>query len=52
MGNAHLSLGLYDKAIESLEAALAISREIKDRPGEGSCLGKLGNAYHDLGLYA
>ena len=51
LGSAYDSLGQYDKAVEHLTAALAISREIGDRRGEGSWLGNLGNAYFSLGQY-
>ena len=37
------------RAIEYHEQALAISREIGDRRGEGNDLGNLGNAYKNLG---
>jgi tetratricopeptide (TPR) repeat protein len=36
------SLGQYEKAIEHYNQALAISREIGDRQGEGNRLGNLG----------
>ena len=52
LGNAYDSLGQYDKAIEHYNQALAISREIGDRQGEGSILGNLGSAYDSLGDYA
>ena len=42
LGTAYDSLGQYDKATEHLTAALAISREIGDRQGEGSGLANLG----------
>jgi CHAT domain-containing protein/Tfp pilus assembly protein PilF len=44
-------LGDYNEAIKSHSSALAIMREIKDRPGEGQVLGNLGNAYEALGNY-
>ena len=37
------------RAIEYYEQALAISREIGDRRGEGNDLGNLGTAHHGLG---
>jgi CHAT domain-containing protein/tetratricopeptide (TPR) repeat protein len=49
LGNAHQSLGDHPKAIEHHTAALAISREIGDRQGEGSYLGNLGGAHQSLG---
>ncbi|MCF3643571.1 CHAT domain-containing protein [Planktothrix agardhii] len=41
----------YQAAIQSLETALNIFREIGDRNGEGKALIALGNAYSDLGQY-
>jgi tetratricopeptide (TPR) repeat protein len=38
-----------ERAIEHYQQALAISREIGDRRGEGNRLGNLGLAYADLG---
>ncbi|MBI1881436.1 MAG: tetratricopeptide repeat protein, partial [Chloroflexi bacterium] len=37
------------RAIEYLEQALVIAREIGDRRNEGTWLGNLGNAYKDQG---
>ena len=51
LGNTYRDLGQYDKAIEHYNQALAISREIGHRRGEGSALGNLGNAYNSLGQY-
>ncbi len=51
LGSAYNSLGQYEKAIDHHMQALAISREIHDRRGEGSRLGNLGNAYNSLGQY-
>ena len=51
MGKIYLSLGSYTKAIEYHEQSLAITREIKNRDGEGSALEDLGNAYLFLGNY-
>lgn len=45
----HILLGEYRKSIGFSEKALAISREIKDRAGEGRHLGNLGVAYSALG---
>uniref|UniRef100_A0A1J1JF88 Tetratricopeptide TPR_2 repeat protein n=1 Tax=Planktothrix agardhii TaxID=1160 RepID=A0A1J1JF88_PLAAG len=41
----------YQAAIQSLETALNIFREIGDRNGEGFALGNLGIAYNRLGQY-
>ena len=49
--NAYYSLGQYEKAIEHHKQALAISREIGDRQGEGNHLGNLGLVYINLGQY-
>ncbi|WXT99576.1 MAG: hypothetical protein Ctma_0276 [Catillopecten margaritatus gill symbiont] len=46
---AYARLGKVDKAIEYYQQALEISREIKDRQGEGNRLGNLGLAYARLG---
>ncbi|HQR31972.1 MAG TPA: tetratricopeptide repeat protein [Blastocatellia bacterium] len=43
------SMGQAEATIQSYERALAISREIGDRRGEGADLGNLGNAYASLG---
>jgi tetratricopeptide (TPR) repeat protein len=43
------SQGQAEAALRSIERALAISREIGDRRGEGADLGNLGNAYASLG---
>ncbi|EOD39971.1 hypothetical protein EMIHUDRAFT_69905, partial [Emiliania huxleyi CCMP1516] len=51
LGDAYRRLGQYKKAIEHHTMALAISREIGDREGEGNHLGNLGNAYDSLGQY-
>ncbi|MDX6613027.1 MAG: hypothetical protein QOD75_2213, partial [Blastocatellia bacterium] len=51
LGNAYHRLGRYEKAIEFYEQALAISREVKDREGEGVILGYLGDVHNDLGRY-
>ena len=42
-------MGQVERAIEYYQQALAISREIGDRRGEGKGLGNLGNAYYNLG---
>jgi tetratricopeptide (TPR) repeat protein len=51
LGLAYDSLGQYERAIDFHQQSLAISREIKDRLGEGASLGNLGNAYLSLGQY-
>lgn len=51
LGNAHMDLGEYRKAIEFYERALNISKEIGDRLGEGRSLGNLGNTYRILGEF-
>jgi len=51
LGNAYLSLGQYDRAIEFYTQGLAIAQEIGDRNGEGTWLGALGIAYDNLGQY-
>jgi len=49
LGNAYLSLGEVERAIEFYQQALVIARQIGDRRGEGNSLGNLGNAYLSLG---
>jgi tetratricopeptide (TPR) repeat protein len=49
LGEYYRSLGEFTKAIEVLEQALAIAREMSDRGGEATDLGHLGNCYYDLG---
>ncbi len=49
LGNAYTELGEARKAIKYYDQALAITREIRDRRGEGANLGNLGNAYVELG---
>ena len=49
LGNAYAALGHAEQAIEYYGQALAISREIGDRRGEGNSLGNLGIAYAALG---
>jgi tetratricopeptide (TPR) repeat protein len=49
LGNAYHDLGQVERAIEYLEQALAIARDIGDRSLEGNQLGNLGNAYKDMG---
>ncbi len=50
LGQAHLSLGNYDKAIDYLQQVLALARKNKD--GEVSALGNLGLPYLMLGDYS
>jgi len=45
LGNANLTLGKYEKAIEYYEQALAIARENKIRTQEGTALSNIGSAY-------
>ncbi len=49
VGLAHQRLGEVEKAIGYQEQALAISREIDDRQGEGTRLGNLSIGYARLG---
>jgi tetratricopeptide (TPR) repeat protein len=49
LGNAYLSIGQVERAIEYYEQALKIAREIEDRKGEGADIGNLGIAYCSLG---
>ena len=51
MGNAYVSLGEYQKAIEYYEKSLQISTEKGDRSGIASKNCNLGNAYQRLGEY-
>ena len=51
LGIVYSSLGQYDKAKASLEAALAISREMGDKQNEGKFLSNLGIVYKALGQY-
>ena len=48
LGNIYIYLGEIKKAIEYIQAALTIYKEIYDRDGESGALGKLGNAYSFL----
>src|SRR5579862_1632053 len=52
MGNCYKKLGNYPKALELLNAALQIKREIHDRPEEGKTLSHLGLVYWEQGDYA
>ncbi|CAB4010856.1 tetratricopeptide repeat 28-like [Paramuricea clavata] len=51
LGNAYLSLGEYQKAIDHYKTGLEISTAIGDRSGIASNNGNLGNAYLSLGEY-
>ena len=51
LGPCHYSLGDYRQAIDLHTQALAISRDIGDRQGEGVALGNLGNCHFRLGDY-
>ena len=48
MGEAYFNQGQYNKAVESYNQALNISKEMRDRVGEARCLFELGMMiYHD-----
>ena len=49
LGTEEWRLGRAAEAIPRFERALSLYREIGDRRGEGSALGRLGSAYADLG---
>ena len=51
MGNAYLSLGEYQKAIQYYEKGLELSTAIRDQSGVASNNGNYGNAYCHLGEY-
>jgi hypothetical protein len=51
LGNAYLSLGEYQKAINHYKTGLEISTAIGDRSGIATKNGNLGNAYLSLGEY-
>ena len=51
MGIAFIDLGRDEDAVESLEQALAIAREVKRRGGEANSLQNLGNAHRNLKHY-
>jgi tetratricopeptide (TPR) repeat protein len=51
LGNAHLYLGQYPRAIEFYEQSLDIFQAIGDRNGEARSLLGLGEAYRSLGQY-
>jgi len=51
-GIEQLNTSQYETAIQSLQQALVIYREIKDRQGEGWALGSIGLTYFYLGDYA
>ncbi|MBD2215642.1 CHAT domain-containing protein [Calothrix sp. FACHB-1219] len=50
-GNQQYQTSQFEAALQSLQQALIIYREIKDRQGEGGALGNLGLAYFQLGDY-
>jgi tetratricopeptide (TPR) repeat protein len=52
LGTAYRRTGRVQKAIACYEHALELQRQIKDRGGEGECLGNLGICYDDLGKTA
>ena len=45
IGISYNALSRYDNAIERLDAAVAIAREVKDRRDESIALSALGNSY-------
>jgi tetratricopeptide (TPR) repeat protein len=49
LGTAYRNIGQVQRAISCYEQALAMSREQKNRWGEGAWLGNLGLCYSDLG---
>jgi tetratricopeptide (TPR) repeat protein len=53
VGQVERAIDLYEQALviakDSGEQALVIHKKIDDRRGEGTDLGNLGHAYHDLG---
>ena len=49
LGIAYYSLGDFRKAIEYHERYLKISKEVRDRVGEGGAYRNLGIAYTNLG---
>jgi tetratricopeptide (TPR) repeat protein len=51
LGNAYLSLGEYQKAIDHYKTGLEISTAIGDRLGRVINLSYLGDAYRGLGEY-
>ena len=51
MGNAYLSLGEYQKAIQYYEKGLELSTAIGDQSGIASNNGNFGSAYLNLGEY-
>ena len=52
LGGTYEALSRHEKAIEHYEQALAVSREVKNRSGEGSALCNLGSVYRKLGRVA
>ena len=51
LGNAYLSLGQFDKAIEFHRKALNIALELGNRAWVGAAYANLGNAYESLGQF-
>ena len=51
IGISYNALSRYDTAIERLDAAVAIARELKDREDESIALSALGNSYNFLNRY-
>ena len=51
LGNAYLSFGKLQEAIEYYNQHLSIAKEVGNRAGEGRAYGNLGNAYHGLGKF-
>ena len=51
-GREQYQTSQFEAALQSWQRTLTIYREIKDRFGEGACLGNLGLVYLSLGDYA
>lgn len=51
IGEIHIQLKEYDKALELHQQALAMYEELSDRQGEAETLGYVGNAYFQAGKY-
>lgn len=51
LGLAYMDMGRYKESVNCFEQALAHSRELGHRGGEGVCLSYLGLCYRDLGQF-